>query len=248
MVLRFILYRILYLGIPILVVLQLTLSCASSESSLRVMAASSLTEVFQEIAKEFESTNKTTVSITTAGSSSLASQIEDGAQVDVVALADEETMRRVEISGSLNNEDPRIFATNHLVLATPTGNPRDIATLEDLEGKVVAICSEQVPCGKLSYELADKYQIELRPSTFEPNVRSVRTKIELGEVDAGLIYITDVTEKIEYSPIVGADQVITNYPIASTSSSNGRANDFITFVLSPSGQRILRNYGFGAAP
>ena len=220
-------------------------SCGLPADSLHVMAASSLTEAFEEIAEEFETVHDIKVSLTIAGSASIASQLEDGAKVDVVALADEETMQRVIESRELSQQAPKIFATNYLVLATPLGNPSNIEDLEDLEGSITAICSEQVPCGKLSFQLALQKQIELRPSSFEPNARSVRAKIELGEVDAGLIYVTDVNEQVNYIRIEEAEEIKSNYPIASFDGARVEASDFIDFVLSPTGQKILEKYGFG---
>jgi len=224
----------------------LSLSCGLSQNSLHVMAASSLTEAFEEIAEEFKKETQVEISLTIAGSASLASQIEDGAKVDVVAVADEETMKRINSTKRVEEGSLKIFATNYLVLATPLGNPGSIESLQDLKGRISAICSPQVPCGKLSLKLAIQENIDLNPSSLEPNVRSVRTKIELGEVDAGLIYITDVNAKINYITIDRSEQIATNYPIASIQGGKIESTDFIEFVLSPAGQKILEKYRFGA--
>ncbi len=233
------------LNAPLAIVLFLTLSCGLSENSLHVMAASSLTEAFEEITEEFEKETQFEISLTIAGSASLASQIEDGAKVDVVALADEETMARLADTRRIEKENLEIFATNYLVLATPLENPGSIENIRDLKGSVSAICAPQVPCGKLSFQLAAQENVDLNPSSFEPSVRSVRTKIELGEVDAGLIYITDVNSRINFIPIEQSEQLKTNYPIASIQDGKIGSTDFIEFVLSPVGQKILKKYGFG---
>ena len=235
----------LRLAIPIIIFCFLGIGCTTSQNSLQVMAASSLTEAFEEIADEFEKENQIKVTLTIAGSTSLASQLEDGAKIDVIALADLETMERVIQAGRVSKNDLRIFATNHLVLATPLENPGNIYDLNDLENSVTAICAKQVPYGKLSFQLALQKGVKLHPSTFEPNVRSVRTKIELGEVDAGLIYITDINKKINHSLISGAEKVQTEYPVAITTDSKQESVNFVEFVLSPTGQKILRQYRFG---
>jgi len=234
-----------HLNAPLAVFLFLSLSCGLSENSLHVMAASSLTEAFEEIAEEFEKETQFEISLTIAGSASLASQIEDGAKVDVVALADEETMGRLAGTKRIEQESLKIFATNYLVLATPLENPGSIESIRDLKGSVSAICAPQVPCGKLSFQLATQENVDINPSSFEPNVRSVRTKIELGEVDAGLIYITDVNSRINFIYIDQSEQLKTSYPIASIQDGRVESKDFIEFVLSPSGQKILEKYGFG---
>ena len=233
------------LNTPLAVFLFLSLSCGLSENSLHVMAASSLTEAFEEIAEEFKKETQFEISLTIAGSASVASQIEDGAKVDVVALADEETMRRLVGTRRIEQESLRIFATNYLVLATPLENPGSVENIRDLEGSVSAICAPQVPCGKLSFQLATRENVDLNPSSFEPSVRSVRTKIELGEVDAGLIYITDVNSRINFISIDQSEQLKTNYPIAAIQDGRIESTEFIEFVLSPAGQRVLEKYGFG---
>ncbi len=221
------------------------LSCSTSGDSLRVLAAASLTEAFEEIADEFESRTGNKVTLSFAGSSSLAVQIEDGAPADVIALADEETFERVKQSGRLTQHDETIFATNYLTIITPIGNPASIKEISDLEGKKVALCQEQVPCGRLTKEIVTSLLIEIQPATWEPNVRSVRTKVELGEVDAGIVYVTDVTNRVVSIPIIESEQVKTRYPIAIVDDAKPPAVEFVDFILSSTGQRILNSLGFG---
>ena len=221
------------------------LSCSTSGDSLRVLAAASLTEAFEEIADEFESRTGNKVTLSFAGSSSLAVQIEDGAPADVIALADEETFERVKQSGRLTQHDETIFATNYLTIITPIGNPASIKEISDLEGKKVALCQEQVPCGRLTKEIAATLMVEIQASTWEPNVRSVRTKVELGEVDAGLVYVTDVTNRVESVPIKEGEKIKTRYPIAIVDNAKASATEFVDYVLSSDGQEILNRFGFG---
>ena len=227
--------------------LLFNLSCSASSDSLRVLAASSLTEAFEEIANEFENKTGNKVTLSFAGSSSLAVQIEDGAPVDVVALADEETFERVKQSGRLTQHDETIFATNYLAIITPIGNPASIMEISDFDGNKVALCQEQVPCGRLTKEITSSLPIEIQPATWEPNVRSVRTKVELGEVDAGIVYVTDVTSRVEAIPIRESENIRTRYPIAIVDNAKPSAMEFVDFVLSTTGQGILNRFGFGKA-
>ena len=103
-----------------------------------------------------------------------------------------------------------------------------------------------MPCGRLANELASFLKVEMEVTTWEPNVRSVRTKIELGEVDAGLIYVTDATNQVEIISIKGSESVKTKYPIAAVDNSKPSAKDFIDYVLSPNGQETLEHFRFGA--
>ena len=194
--------------------LLLNLSCAESDDSLRVLAAASLTEAFEEIADDFENRTGVKVTLSIAGSSSLAAQMEDGAPADVIALADQETFERVKRSDRLTQSVETIFATNYLTIITPIGNPASITEISDLQGHVSALCQEQVPCGRLTKEIAATLMVEIQASTWEPNVRSVRTKVELGEVDAGLVYVTDVTNRVESVPIKEGEKIKTRYPLS----------------------------------
>ena len=230
------------LGISLL---GFNLSCSASSDSLQVLAAASLTEAFEEIANEFENKTGNKVTLSFAGSSSLAAQIEDGAPADVIALADEETFGRVKQSGRLTQHNETIFATNYLTIITPIGNPASIKEISDLEGNIVALCQEQVPCGRLTKEITTSLLIDIQPATWEPNVRAVRTKVELGEVDAGVVYITDVTNRVVSIPIKDSEQVKTRYPIAIMDNAKPPSREFVDFILSPNGQRILNRLGFG---
>ena len=233
--------------IVISIFFTITVSCGTDKADLRVMAAASLSEAFLDISKAFENETGVKTTLYTAGSSTLATQIAEGALADVVGLANEETMTRVIDSGRVaTGTEIKIFATNHLVLVTPYGNPASITSFKDLSDAVVAVCAPVVPCGSLSYAFSEMEDVSLNPASVEPNVRSVRTKVQLGEVDAGLIYITDITPEVEVVDIPRLDSLQTNYPITTLKPGKPAAKDFIDFVLSNSGQSILSQYGFGA--
>lgn len=222
------------------------MSCSDDDSTLRIMAAASLSDAFHEIAEAFEYKTGTKTTIYTAGSTTLATQLEEGAEADVIGLANEQTLERVIISGRVANDAlVQIFATNHMVIVTPKGNPASISSFKDLPDALLAICAPAVPCGVLSYKLAERKEVVLKPTSEEPSVRSVRTKVELGEVDAGLIYITDITTNMEVIRIQDAEDVFTRYPIVVLEPPKAEAEDFVSFVVSGSGQSILEKYGFG---
>ena len=220
------------------------MSCGEKETDLKIMAAASLSDAFLEISEVFEYETGIKTTLYTAGSSTLATQITEGAQADVAALANEQTMGRVTNSGRVSSE-VQIFATNHLVLVTPNGNPASISSFMDFSNAITAVCAPAVPCGSLAYAFAEREGVALAPASIEPNVRSVRTKVDLGEVDAGLIYVTDIAAGMEVVDIPGLHTFKTRYPITVLEPGKPAAKDFVAFVISDSGQTILADYGFG---
>ncbi len=203
-----------------------------------VFAAASLTESFDEIAAAFEEANPgVDIVLNYGGSSGLATQIAEGAPADVFASA-----------STAQLPDGTVFATNALALAVPAGNPGDISGLADLARRelAIALCAVEVPCGAASATLLEQAGITAAVDTFEQDVKAVLTKIELGEVDAGLVYVTDVRAAgaaVEGIALPEAEPVA--YPIAALSDS-ATATAFVAFVLSDAGQAILREAGFGA--
>lgn len=225
-------------------------ACGGSDSqSIRVLAASSLTDAFAELASAFEASDDgvdISVELVVAGSSSLATQVTEGAPADVVATADEATMARIVDSGRTVGE-PAVFAENSLVLAVSPDAADRITGLDDLPGALVATCAPQVPCGQLALRLLDASGVRLEPTTEEPNVRSVLTKVLLGEVDAGLVYATDVRGVSSDDLLVvippEAPEITTRYPVVAI-SDDPVAAAFVEFVTSADGARILDRYGF----
>ena len=125
-------------------------------------------------------------------SSGLAEQIGSGAPADVFASASPSNMDTVVQGGDA--KDPKDFATNSMEIAVPPDNPGKIASLADLAkpGVKVALCQAQVPCGKVAAEVFANAGLTVKPVTEEVDVKSVLTKVTLGEVDAGVVYVTDV--------------------------------------------------------
>lgn len=220
-------------------------------SRVVVFAASSLSGPFTSLGKTFEGTHPgVTVTFSFDGSSALVDQLQQGAYADVFASADRYSMSRVE-EGSLVYDSER-FATNTLTLIVPAGNPAQITGLDaSLDGKKLVTCAEGVPCGDSTRKLADLLRVVLRPVSEETKVTDVRSKVESGQADAGIVYVTDARvagAKVQTIPITGTDQVRNDYLIALVGDTKNApvAADFMAFVTGPEGQRILADAGFGA--
>lgn len=221
--------------------------------TVTVFAAASLTDTFRAIATAFEAQHPgVTVTFNFGGSSGLATQIVEGAPVDVFAAASPATMTTVTDAGLAT--DTHDFATNTLEIAVPTDNPGAVAGLADFANPdlAIALCAVEVPCGAAAAKALDVAGIVASVDTYEQDVKAVLTKVEVGEVDAGLVYRTDVlaagtkVKGIEFPEAAGA---IATYPIAALSASANpdAAAAFVAFVLSDVGQKILHEAGFGAS-
>ncbi|PPK64874.1 molybdate ABC transporter substrate-binding protein [Actinokineospora auranticolor] len=218
--------------------------------TVTVFAAASLTESFTRIGKDFEAANPgVKVTFNFAGSSALAQQITQGAPVDVFASAAPANMQQVADAVS-----PTAFARNKLEIAVPQGNPGKVAGLKDFAdaGKKIALCAEQVPCGAAAKKVFTAAGITAAPDTLEQDVKAALTKVRLGEVDAALVYRTDVkaagasVEGIEFPE---ADKAVNDYPIAALKKApNAKgAKAFVDYVLSDKGKSVLADAGFAAA-
>lgn len=230
-----------------LVLAPATSSCGGTEDDrLVVFAASSLTDVFDELTAEFISQHPgSDVVVSVGGSPSLVAQLEDGAPADVLATADIATMQRADRDGSLVGPI-QVFATNTLVIAVEPENPLGISSIEDLAGDVVVVlAAPEVPAGTYAQRLLDRAGVELDPVSLESNVRAAAAKVALGEADAALVYRTDIAQGLDAVEIDGAVEVRADYPIAAT-SGDPLAAEFITFVLGEQGAQILSDGGFGA--
>jgi len=220
--------------------------------TVAVFAAASLGDVFAAIEDEFTAANPdVTVVVNYGGSSGLAEQIVQGAPADVFAAASPATMTTVADAGLA--ADPTVFASNTLELVVPAGNPGAVGELADLERPelAVALCALEVPCGAASAKALAAAGLGASVDTYEQDVKAVLTKVELGEVDAGLVYRTDVLaagDAVEGIRLAGAEAAVTDYPIAAiTVSPNPRAAAaFVAFVVSARGQALLDEAGFGA--
>ncbi len=220
------------------------------EGEVLVSAAASLTDAFAEVEAAFEDANPGVDVVLNLGpSSGLREQILEGAPADVFASANTSNMDQVVEAGE-NASEPEIFVTNLLQIAVPTGNPGGVVGLDDFanEALLIGLCAEDVPCGDFGRQALEKAGVTPSIDTNEPDVRALLTKIEAGELDAGITYVTDVlsTDGAEGVDIPEEFNVVAEYPIATLASApnpDGGAA-FVEFVLSEAGQEILTSYGF----
>ncbi len=223
-----------------------------ADAEVTVYAAASLGAAFDELAAAFERLHPgiDVRPIVYDGSSTLAAQLIEGAPADVFASADEANMQAVVDAGLAT--DPRVFATNTLVIAVPAGDPRGIAGLEDLADPAAAVvlCAAAVPCGAASAVLLANAGVDVTPASEEQNVTAVLTKVAAAEADAGLVYATDIAraDGVEAVEAEGAADVVSRYPIAALAGAAhpAAAGAFVDFVLGAEGQRVLAEQGFGA--
>ena len=228
-----------------------TKSVSTLSGSIVVDAASSLTGTFDTVAAAFEKANPgTTVTFNYGGSGALAAAITAGAPVDVFAAASPATMMTVS-SANLTVGTPATFVKNELEIVTPAGDPAGIKGLADFAdaSKKIALCETTQPCGAAAAAVFAAAKITPAPDTLEPDVKSVLTAAELNQVDAGMVYKTDVLSagtKVTGVTFPSASQFIVGYPIAplNTSKHPKVAAAFVAYVLSPAGQAILKHAGF----
>ncbi|MEP9381594.1 molybdate ABC transporter substrate-binding protein [Nocardioides sp. KR10-350] len=233
-------------------------ACGSSDDSgggdsqtLTVFAAASLTDTFTEIGKQFEAAHDgVTVKFSFGGSSDLVSQIQSGAPADVFASADTDNMDKLTSDGTAT--DPQNFASNVLEIATPPGNPAGIKSFADLgkSGVKVVVCAAEVPCGSATQQMEQKTGVTIKPVSEEQSVTDVLGKVESGEADAGVVYVTDVTsagDKVTGVTFPESSQVVNTYPIATLkdASDSDLADEFVDYVVGSKGQKVLQDAGFG---
>jgi molybdate transport system substrate-binding protein len=219
--------------------------------SIVVLAASSLTESFTTLGKTFESEHPgSKVTFSFAASSELASQIEGGAPADVFASASPATMQQVSDAGALAG-DAVVFVRNSLEIAVPAGNPAKVTGLADFAKKplTIALCAPEVPCGAAAAKVFEVATITPAPDTLEADVKATLAKVTLGEVDAALVYKTDVQsagDKVEGIDFPEAAQAVNDYPMAVLSDSKdaATAQAFVDLVRSAQGASVLTAAGF----
>ena len=247
--------RALALGLAALVVGACSTSSTAVGAPLAgdvtVFAGSSLVDAFRTIGDEIKKSNPDARFTFNFGSSStLATQITNGAPADLFASADEANMQKV-VDAKLTDGSPTPFATNRLEIAVAAGNPRKIGALADLARTdvVLVLAAPTVPAGKYALEALTKSGVTAKPVSQEVDVRAVLNKVSLGEADAGIVYVTDV--KSAAGRVTGIDipeqqQVVARYPIAAVKDSKNAqlAHRFIEYLVSPAGQSALAEFGF----
>jgi molybdate transport system substrate-binding protein len=234
--------------------------------TLTVFAAASLTGSFTEIGKAFEAANPgVTVTLNFAGSQALRTQIEQGAAADVLATASHKDMDTL-VTESLVASGYKDFANNLLVVILPPKNPANVQTLADLAkpGLKLILEDKSVPAGAYSLQILDNmskdptYGADFSKNvlanvvSYETDVKSVVSKVDLGEGDAGIVYVTDAsaTPDLKTISIPSNFNVIAKYPISALVKAPNAdlAAAFVAYVQSTDGQAIMKKWGFAPAP
>lgn len=224
----------------------------AASGTVTVFAAASLTESFTTLGRQFEAAHPgTTVKFNFGASSSLAENINQGAPADVFASASPKNMQQVVDADGAS--DSKTFARNVMQIAVPPDNPAGVREVTDLarSNVKVALCQPQVPCGAVAQQVFENVNITVKPVTQGADVKAVLTTVQLGEVDAGMVYRTDVRAagtKVKGIEIPADQNASTSYPIAALTEAPNPAGAaaFVDYVLSPDGEKVLEQAGFAA--
>jgi molybdate transport system substrate-binding protein len=237
---------------------------APASVTLTVFAAASLTDAFNKISTQFSQAHPNVmVQFNFAGSQQLVQQINQGADADVFASANQDQMNVAMEAGSVDADSSKVFARNLLTIIFPKANPGQINTLQDLAkpGLKIILAAAAVPAGQYAVDFLSRassdpgfppnYKANVLKNvvSYEDNVRSVLTKVALGEADAGIVYVTDASTEassLGQLAIPTTLQTVAVYPIAPVKGSKNAAvaQQFVDFVLSSAGQQVLASYGF----
>jgi molybdate transport system substrate-binding protein len=237
-------------------------AAASNKPPATVFAAASLSDVFQEAARQVTKRSGFEYRFHFAGSQQLAAQLEEGAPADLFASADDRWMGYAS-EHNLIDGSAKSFARNRLVVITPVSNPGRVDKLEDLarSGVKVLIATEAVPAGRYARQVLARLsngsdygrRVLANVVSQEDNVKSIVTKVQIGEADAGFVYVTDVSSamrgRVRAISIPESTNVIADYPIAVPRDAQNleAAKAFIDYLLSTDGQALLARYGFLSA-
>jgi molybdate transport system substrate-binding protein len=229
-------------------------SAGTVSGNVTVFAAASLTDAFTELGTAFEAAHPgTTVTYNFAGSQQLAAQITTGgAPADVFASANPAQMASA-VAADVVSGEPAVFARNRLEIAVEPGNPAGISGLEDLgrDDLAVVLAADQVPAGQYAREALTAAGVPIDPVSLETDVRSVLTKVALGEADAGVVYASDVAAangRVDGVSIPDEANVVATYPIAVLQHAPNpvAARAFVDFVRADVARDVLEAHGFGA--
>ncbi|GAA1916688.1 molybdate ABC transporter substrate-binding protein [Streptantibioticus ferralitis] len=223
-------------------------SGGGAKTTLTVLAAASLTDVFKAEGAAYEKSHPgTTVKFSFAGSQDLAAQVSQGAPADALVTADTKTMDGLK----KDTGTPTVIAKNRLTIATAPGNPKKIQGLSDLSNSnlKVVLAAKQVPVGNYGAKVLAAQHVNVKPVSEEASVRAVLSKVELGEADAGIVYLTDAESakgKVGTVTIPDAQNAVASYPAATLNGSKnaGAAADFVKWLSSAQAQALLHSAGF----
>ena len=221
----------------------------ATAAPITVFAAALLTEAFSQIGADFGTVSGSTVTFSFGSSSTLATQINAGAPADVFAAASPATMKTVADAGGA--VAPVDFVANTLQIAVPRGNPAKVTVLADFadESRTIALCAPQVPCGAAAQQVFAAAGITPKPDTLEQDVKATLAKVAADEVDAALVYRTDVlaaSDQVEGIAFSESAAAVNTYPIAVLTASRApaAAQSFVDYVRSPPGRAVLEKAGF----
>lgn len=220
--------------------------------TVTVLAAASLTDALNKASAAFRGSHRVDIEVSYGGSSTLVSQLTNGAPGDLFLSADQANMDRAVAAGLIAGQ-PVVFATNRLEIAVAPGNPKHIQGLPDLARSdvVTVLCAPVVPCGAYAAQVLGRQNLKIAARSQEADVKSVLSKVRLGEADAGIVYATDVrgAAGVQGVGIPAAQNVIATYPgaVLKTSTNPAAAHALLDYLTSTNGQLILGGYGFGPA-
>lgn len=222
-------------------------SGADEEPELTVLAAASLTDVFEGLADDFEEQTGATVRFSFGSSTDLAQQAADGAPGDVLATADETSAQIAAEAGVTGQVAP--FADNVIVIVTPPDNPAGVAGLSDLASATWVRCADEVPCGRVARALLEDRRVTARPASLEEDVRATLDKVTSGEADAGLVYASDAVaagDAVTTIAVPGAREHLTSYYVATLDqgAEPELAQQWVDLVTSEAGRQALSEAGF----
>jgi len=238
-------------------------TAASGPRTLTVFAAASLTDAFKEIGTNFEAANPgVTVTFNFAGTQALATQLTQGAAADVFASANQKYMDNMVTANLVAKDTSKVFVTNVLEVILPPSNPANLQTLQDLAkpGLKLDLEDKSVPAGGYTLTILDDLSKDATFGTdfstkvlanvvsYETDVKQVVAKVQLGEADAGIVYVTDAiaAPTLKTIMIPANFNVIAKYPIAvlTNAPQPELATAFVAYVLSAGGQATMKKWGF----
>lgn len=234
-----------YAGLVALLLLLPLAGCADDDASLTVLAAASLTNVFEELAADFEEEHGVEVDFSFGSSTALAEQAADGAPGDVLATADPQSMAIAEEAGVVDRL--RQLTANRLVIVTAPGS--EVRSVDDLADVPWVRCADEVPCGRVAVAVLAEQGLSAEPVSLEEDVRAVLDKVVSGEATAGLVYNTDARsagDAVRTVRLPGADQHLASYRIATLdqASDDELAGEWLELLTSEPGRAALRGAGF----
>ena len=213
-----------------------------------VLAASSLTEALTAIAKDFEASHPgTDIQLSFAASSTVVTQVNQGAPADLIALAGTAAMGPLD-AGRVAKNGIHTLASNTLEIATPPSDPGNVSAFSDLSRTTlkVVLCAATVPCGKAAAKALSAAGVVAHVVSYETDVKAALAKVQLGEADAAIVYHSDVVSagaRVRGVQIPASVNQTLDYPLVRL-TDDPTTVEFMTYAVSDQGQKRLRDAGF----